>query len=94
MHRYSFSIMPFDDFITDATYQERKFKPWKLYITDNGKAVKKLCEKIANSNQDISRLTMNLKKSQKSILIKIIQNGKIYMLIGVKLKERLKENMI
>lgn len=70
VHRYSFSIMPFDDFNTDATYQERKFKPWKLYITDNGKAVKKLCEKIANSNQEYLKINDELKKIAKEYLDK------------------------
>lgn len=35
-HRYSFKICPFDDYQSDASYEERKFKPWKVFFTDNG----------------------------------------------------------
>ena len=39
--RYSYSIVPFDDYTT-STYEERKFRPWTLYITDGGNRIKKL----------------------------------------------------
>ena len=42
--RYSISILPFDNYLSDATYEERKFKPWSVYLTDCGEIVKKLHE--------------------------------------------------
>lgn len=41
-HRYNYQIVPFDNYETDAGYQERKFKPWTLIITDGGKKIKEL----------------------------------------------------
>lgn len=60
--RYSFEISPFDDFKTDATYQERKFKPWKLYITDGGKRIKKLTEVTVQTQKEYLAITKVLEK--------------------------------
>lgn len=35
--RYDYSIYPFDNYETDATYEERLVKPWRLWITDSDK---------------------------------------------------------
>ena len=43
-HRYSYGTFPFDYYKTDATYEERKFKPWRLFLTDSGKHIKRLKE--------------------------------------------------
>lgn len=43
-HRYHFSVFPFDEYKSKATYEERKFKPWKSHLTDNGKSIKVLKE--------------------------------------------------
>ena len=32
--RYSYSVLPFDNYESDATYEERKFKQWSVYMTD------------------------------------------------------------
>lgn len=37
--RYSCRKMPFDNYESDISYEERKFKPWKLCIMDNGKII-------------------------------------------------------
>lgn len=43
-HRYHFSVLPFDEYKSKATYEERKFKPWKSHLTDNGESIKVLKE--------------------------------------------------
>lgn len=50
--RYSFTISPFDDYKSDASYQERKFKSWKLFITDCGEKIKELKEMIASTDEE------------------------------------------
>lgn len=50
--RYSFSILPFDEYKSDAGYQERKFKPWKLFITDCGEKIKELKEMTATTDAE------------------------------------------
>lgn len=40
--RYRLQILPFDDYESDASYEERKFKPWTVYIMDNDKKTKAL----------------------------------------------------
>lgn len=42
--RYGYVIEPFDAYKTDASYEERKFKPWSLFITDCDKKVLRLEE--------------------------------------------------
>lgn len=42
--RYGISILPFDNYMSDATYEDRIFKPWSVYITDCGKCIEKLYE--------------------------------------------------
>lgn len=34
IQRYSYTTCPFDNYETDATFDERRIKPWKVYITD------------------------------------------------------------
>lgn len=43
-HRYSFIVLPFDEWEGNASYEERMFKPWTLYITDGGEKKEKLHE--------------------------------------------------
>lgn len=50
--RYSFSIVPFDNFDTDVEYEERVFRPWKLFITDSGDRIKKLAEVAASTKEE------------------------------------------
>lgn len=40
--RYGFTICPFDNYQSDASYEDRKFKPWSVYATDNGKKIELL----------------------------------------------------
>lgn len=47
--RYSFKILPFDEYKSNVDYLERKFKPWKVFITDCGNKIKELKE-ITPSN--------------------------------------------
>ena len=42
--RYGISILPFDNYMSDATYEDRIFKPWSVYITDGGECIEKLYE--------------------------------------------------
>ena len=42
-HRYSYDIFPFD-YYNGATYEERRFKPWRLFLIDNGRRIKLLKE--------------------------------------------------
>ena len=51
-HRYSFSISPFDDYQSDVGYQERKFKPWKLFITDCGEKIEELKEIVPTTDKE------------------------------------------
>lgn len=37
--RYTYSEQPFDDYLTDATYEERKLKPWYGKVYDCGKEI-------------------------------------------------------
>ena len=37
--RYDYFTMPFDDYKTDADYNERMSKPWHGIITDSGKEI-------------------------------------------------------
>ena len=60
-HRYSFDKVPFDDYKTNAVYQERKFKPWCLYVTDGGTRIEKLKETIASTNEEYFAMNDDLK---------------------------------
>lgn len=42
--RYGISIFPFDNYMSDATYEDRRYKPWTVYLTDCGEPIKKLHE--------------------------------------------------
>lgn len=42
--RYGISILPFDNYMSDATYEDRIFKPWSVYVTDCGECIEKLYE--------------------------------------------------
>ena len=43
-HRYSYATFPFDYYETVVAHEERKFKPWRLFLIDNGKRIKLLRE--------------------------------------------------
>lgn len=50
--RYGYRILPFDNYESDATYDERKFKPWRVFITDNGERIEMLKEIIPNTDKE------------------------------------------
>lgn len=60
--RYNYEISPFDKYETDAGYQERKFKPWSLVITDGGNHIKKLDEITPTTDKEYFALDDNLRK--------------------------------
>lgn len=68
--RYSYQMTPFDDYKTDATYQERKFKPWKLFITDGGIKIKKLMEGTASTHKEYRDLDKKMNETAKEYLDK------------------------
>lgn len=59
--RYGFTIQPFDEYNSDATYEERMFKPWRLYVTDNGEKIKLLKEVTVSTKSEYYKLEDELK---------------------------------
>ena len=68
VHRYSFDISPFDNYETDATYEERKFKPWTLFLTDDDKKIKELEEVVATTDKEYFKIDDTLRKIGKAYL--------------------------
>jgi len=60
--RYSFRIEPFDNYESDATFEERKSKPWYLYVVDNGKTIKNIAEAIACTDKDYYHIDDRLRE--------------------------------
>lgn len=50
--RYGYKILPFDNYESDASYEERKFKPWRVFITDNGERIEMLKEIIPSTDKE------------------------------------------
>ena len=67
-HRYSYDISPFDDYRSNATHQERKFKPWKLHLTDNGECVKQLKEITPTTDKEYLEVDDTLKEIGRAYL--------------------------
>lgn len=67
-HRYSFKICPFDDYQSDASYEERKFKPWKVFFTDNGEKIKEIEEIIPTTDKEYYKVDDTLAKIGKAYL--------------------------
>lgn len=61
-HRYSFSVMPFDFYESNASYEERKFKPWTVWITDCGKRIKELDSIQADNDKEFYNIDETLRK--------------------------------
>lgn len=52
-YRYGFDISPFDDYKDpDVSYNDRKFEPWTLYITDCGKRILTLTSVTAKTDKE------------------------------------------
>lgn len=66
--RYGFTILPFDNYESNASYEERKFKPWKLFLTDNGKRIKELKEIIPTTDEEYYRVDEVLGKIGRAYL--------------------------
>lgn len=50
--RYDYAVLPFDNYETNATYEERNANPWKLWITDNNMRVYFIEERTVTSAKD------------------------------------------
>lgn len=50
--RYGFSVMPFDNYNSDASYDERKLKPWTVYATDCSKNIATVTVYTPKDNKD------------------------------------------
>ena len=45
LHRYSYNVLPFDNYKSDIPYDERYSKPWTVYLTDSGENIEVLAER-------------------------------------------------
>jgi hypothetical protein len=52
LHRYSYKILPFDNYESDIPYDERYNKPWTVYLTDSGENIKILAERTFSDASD------------------------------------------
>lgn len=50
--RYAYSIRPFDNYETDATYEERLVKPWGVWVTDCDEGIKLIEERTVASVEE------------------------------------------
>ena len=50
--RYGYKISPFDNYESDATYEERRIKPWTVYITDCGESILELGSLTASTMEE------------------------------------------
>lgn len=50
--RYDYSTLPFDDYKTHATSEERLTKPWSLCVTDCDKRLKIIKERTITTNEE------------------------------------------
>lgn len=66
--RYSFSIMPFDNFESDVEYEERVFKPWRLFLMDSGEMIDKLAEVTVNTKKEYFALDDKFRKTARDFL--------------------------
>lgn len=69
-HRYSYDILPFDNYRSNATYEERKFKPWTVYLTDNGECIIKLKDITPTTDKEYFKVNDILSKTGKDYLDK------------------------
>ncbi len=66
--RYSFCIMPFDNFESDVEYEERVFKPWRLFIMDSGEIIEKLAEVTVSTKKEYFALDGKFRKTARDFL--------------------------
>lgn len=66
--RYSFCIMPFDNFESDVEYEERVFKPWRLFLMDSGEMIDKLAEVTVNTKKEYFALDDKFRKTARDFL--------------------------
>lgn len=63
-----FSIMPFDNFESDVEYEERVFKPWRLFIMDSGEIIEKLAEVTVSTKKEYFALDGKFRKTARDFL--------------------------
>ena len=68
LQRYSFVILPFDNYKSEASYEERKFKPWRLFMTDCGDRGKLIKEVTVSTHAEYLLLDDKLRKIGKGYL--------------------------
>ena len=67
-HRYHFSVLPFDEYKSKATYEERKFKPWKLHLMDSDVSIKVLIEFTPTTDDEYYKVDDTLAKIGRAYL--------------------------
>ena len=67
-HRYHFSVLPFDEYKSKTTYEERKFKPWKLHLMDNNVSIKVLMEITPTTDDEYYKVDDTLAKIGRAYL--------------------------
>lgn len=71
INRYSYSVMPFDNYKDENVgYEDRKFKPWRGYITDCGECIKKIKEITAKTDKEYLSIDDKLGNACKKYLDK------------------------
>lgn len=50
--RYNYTVLPFDNYETHATYEERLSNPWRLWVTDGNKRAYFIEERTVASTED------------------------------------------
>lgn len=60
-YRYRWDIVPFDNYKSDASYEERKFKPWRLVILDCDQEIKLLRTYVPQTNEEYLNMDKNLR---------------------------------
>lgn len=68
-HRYSYTVLPFDEYKdSNVTLEDRRFKPWRVYITDSGDKIKMIKEVVATTKEEYFRHHDELKEIGKRYL--------------------------
>ena len=67
--RYTINTVPFDNYESDATYDDRKTKPWYGIIKDSGKEIYRTSGEVS---KDGSIEVWDIEKHQRDIVLKVI----------------------
>lgn len=74
--RYGYQIMPFDEYKSDASYDERKFKPWTAYIADSEVRIKQLAQITPTNDREYLSVDEQLAELAKTYLNENYPNWK------------------